>query len=198
MENGPGACWYDMAMMIHSKWNKEQCSLKEGHLILLEEWRCAPVTLALPLGRVVKTFPGDDGRGQDPWRNLDAAFREDVLVGRICLMVWRMQSSALPRTFVVRNSFRFRLSFVSLTHLGGGTIERSLAIQLIVMWCDVTVKTFLLRYEFFGHLLVHGLCSSTICICRCRSFVYHWDEETCLRFNLNNLIYSKSKERKRQ
>lgn len=27
----------DMAMMIHSKWNKEQCSLKEGDLILLEE-----------------------------------------------------------------------------------------------------------------------------------------------------------------
>ena len=51
---------YLPTLTMRSKWNKEQRNLKEGDLILLKSddvprshW---------PLGRILKTFPGSDGR----------------------------------------------------------------------------------------------------------------------------------------
>ena len=51
---------YFSNLSIRSKWNKEQRNLKEGDLILLKN-DVAPRS-HWPLGKVVKTFPGDDGR----------------------------------------------------------------------------------------------------------------------------------------
>ena len=51
---------YLPTLAVRSKWNKEQRNLKEGDLILVKSddtqrshW---------PLGRILKTFPGSDGR----------------------------------------------------------------------------------------------------------------------------------------
>ena len=47
-------------LSIRSKWNKEQRNLKGGDLILLKNDDAT--RSHWPLGRIVKTFLGDDGR----------------------------------------------------------------------------------------------------------------------------------------
>ena len=50
---------YLSSLAIRSKWNKEERNLKEGDLILIKN--DAPRS-HWPLGRILKTFPGRDGR----------------------------------------------------------------------------------------------------------------------------------------
>ena len=51
---------YLPSLTMRSKWNKEQRNLKEGDLILLKSDDVP--RLHWPLGRILKTFPGSDGR----------------------------------------------------------------------------------------------------------------------------------------